>query len=76
MKPKKAAANNMAPRTRETAVPMKEALPQHEESDPLRHLTIQVPESLRRELKTRASQQGTTVREIVVTAIQQELNKQ
>ncbi|WP_394274865.1 hypothetical protein [Luteococcus sp.] len=55
---------------------MKDALPQHEESDPLRHLTIQVPESLRRELKTRASQQGTTVRQIVVTAIQQELDKQ
>ena len=29
MKPKKTAANNMAPRTRETAVPMKEAMPQH-----------------------------------------------
>lgn len=76
MKPKKNAANNMAPRTRKTEATMKEALPQHEESDPLRHLTIQVPESLRRELKTHASQQGTTVREIVVTAIQQELDKQ
>ncbi len=76
MKPKKTTATNMAPRTRDAEATMKDALPQHEESDPLRHLTIQVPESLRRELKTRASQQGTTVRQIVVTAIQQELDKQ
>lgn len=76
MKSKKTTVTNMGPRARDSEATMKDALPQHKDPDPLRHLTIQVPESLRRELKIQASQQGTTVRQIVVTAIQQELDKQ
>lgn len=53
---------------------MRQAFPDQSGNDPLRHLTLQVPESVRRELKTVASQQGTTVREIVQTAIRKELD--
>lgn len=68
MKPKKDLAQSMAPR--KTDVPsMKEAMPGADVQDPLKHLTIQIPASLRNELKVWAVQRGVTVREVVEQAI-------
>lgn len=68
MKPKKDLAHSMAPRQSE-APSMKEAMPSADVQDPLRHLTIQIPTSLRNELKIWAVQRGMTVREVVEHAI-------
>lgn len=59
----------MAPR--QTPPSMKEAMPSHHAHDPLKHLTIQIPESLRNELKIWAVQRGITVREVVEQAIRE-----
>lgn len=48
---------------------MKEAMPGADMQDPLKHLTIQIPASLRNELKIWAVQRGMTVREVVEQAI-------
>ena len=68
MKPKKDLAQSMAPRKPE-APSMKEAMPAVDMQDPLKHLTIQIPASLRNELKVWAVQRGVTVREAVEQAI-------
>lgn len=68
MKPKKDLAQSMAPRKTE-APSMKEAMPEVDVQDPLKHLTIQIPASLRNELKIWAVQRGMTVREVVEQAI-------
>lgn len=70
IKPKKDLAQSMAPR--KTEVPsMKEAMPGADVQDPLKHLTIQIPASLRNELKVWAVQHGVTVREVVEQAIRE-----
>ncbi|MFJ3032758.1 hypothetical protein ACIP5Z_12090 [Rothia terrae] len=58
----------MAPRKPE-APSMKEAMPGADMQAPLKHLTIQIPTSLRNELKIWAVQCGVTVREVVEQAI-------
>lgn len=68
MKPKKDLAQSMAPRKAEVPS-MKEAMPGVDVQDPLKHLTIQIPASLRNELKVWAVQRGVTVREVVEQAI-------
>ena len=50
---------------------MKEAMPGVDAQDPLKHLTIQIPASLRNELKVWAVQRGVTVREVVEQAIRE-----
>nr|WP_087038202.1 hypothetical protein [Thermococcus litoralis] len=67
MKPKKDLAQSMAPRKPETPS-MKEAMPGVDMQDPLKHLTIQIPASLRNELKIWAVQRGMTVREVMEQA--------
>lgn len=70
MKPKKDLAQSMAPRKPEMPS-MKEAMPAVDAQDPLKHLTIQIPASLRNELKIWAVQRGMTVREVVEQAIRE-----
>ncbi len=70
MKPKKDLAQSMAPRTAEIPS-MKDAMPTVDAQDPLKHLTIQIPASLRNELKIWAVQHGMTVREVVEQAIRE-----
>lgn len=69
MKSKKNLTQSMAPR--QAAPSMKEAMPTIDAQDPLKHLTIQIPESLRNELKIWAVQRGLTVREVVERAIRE-----
>ena len=57
--------------TRFEAPSMKEAMPGVDVQDPLKHLTIQIPASLRNELKIWAVQRGMTVREVVEQAIRE-----
>lgn len=75
MKKKTPLAESMAPRQRGDSVPsMKTAFPQTAESDPLRHLTIQVPESLRMRIKMEAARRGVSVRDLATAALVAELD--
>lgn len=74
MKKKVNTARNMAPRRQTEASTMKTAFPAPE-GEPLVHLTVQVPESLRRQLKQAAAAADTSIREIVLQGITTELRE-
>ena len=74
MKKKADTARNMAPRRPASASTMKTAFPALE-GEPLVHLTVQVTETLRRELKQAAAADDTSIREIVIQGINAELRK-
>lgn len=67
--------SNLAPRLREQAPSMEKALPPRDVEDPLKHLTIQIPDSLRRDLKVWAANQGMSVRQVVETAIRDKISQ-
>lgn len=67
--------SNLAPREREAKPAMEKAMPAPTADDPLRHLTVQVPESLRRELKAWAAAQGLSIREVIDAAIREKINQ-
>lgn len=79
VKPKKSPglSSEFAPRasasSREGSDSMKDTLGTRADSDPLRHLTIQVPESLRTELREVALRERTSVRQIVTEAVETHL---
>lgn len=66
--------SNLAPRSRELKPSMEDALPTPSAEDPLKHLTIQVPASLRRDLKIWATSQGLSIREVVEAAIRDKIS--
>lgn len=67
--------SNLAPRAREEKPSMERAMPTPDQSDPLKHLTVQIPESLRRELKAWAAAQGMSIREVIDAAIREKIGK-
>lgn len=67
--------SNSVPRMRDQKPTMEKALPVHTAEDPLKHLTIQIPESLRRDLKIWAANQGISVRQVVETAIRDKISQ-
>jgi len=54
---------------------MEKAFPPRDVEDPLKHLTIQIPGSLRRDLKVWAANQGMSVRQVVETAIRDKISQ-
>lgn len=72
VKPKRTLAEDFAPRQSETAS-MREALAAPDSSDPLRHLTVQIPESLRHRVKRAAVDEKQSVRDLVTEALQKHL---
>lgn len=77
MKPKKTdTAAQMAPRPTAARKPatMSTAFPGAGGEGDLVHLTLQVPDDLRRRLKAAAAAEGTSVRAIVTAAIERELD--
>lgn len=67
--------SNLAPRVREEKPAMERAMPAPDQTDPLKHLTVQVPESLRRDLKAWAAAQGMSIREVIDSAIREKIGK-
>lgn len=67
--------SNLAPRDRDAKPSMEKAMPAATETDPLRHLTVQVPDSLRRDLKAWAAAQGMSIREVIDSAIREKIGK-
>lgn len=67
--------SNLAPRTREEKPSMERAMPAPDQADPLKHLTVQIPESLRRDLKAWAAAQGMSLREVIDSAIREKIGK-
>lgn len=69
-------ARNMGPRRRPDPPSMTEAFTPRNSSDEgtLVHLTIQIPEDTRRQLKTIAAAEGLSIRAIVLAGIAHELD--
>lgn len=75
VKPKRSLADDFAPRESSTPSSIKETLAPNDPADPLRHLTVQIPESLRHRVKAAALEEKQSVRDLVTLALQRHLDE-
>lgn len=73
VKPKRTLADDFAPRQPAAPASIRDTLTQSDSADPLRHLTVQVPDSLRHRVKVAAVEQKQSVRDLVTQALQNHL---
>lgn len=73
VKPKRTLAEDFAPRQPAESVSIRDTLAPADPADPLRHLTVQIPESLRHRLKMAALQEKQSVRDLVTQALSNHL---
>lgn len=73
VKPKRTLADDFAPRQPAETASMRDTLAPSDAADPLRHLTVQVPDSLRHRIKMAAVEQKQSVRDLVTQALQNHL---
>ena len=74
VKPKRTLAADFAPRQTAEPASIRDTLTPPDPSDPLRHLTVQVPESLRHRIKMAAVEEKQSVRDLVTQALQSHLD--
>lgn len=72
VKPKRDLAADFVPR--QGAASIRDTLVAVDEADPLRHLTVQLPESLRHRIKMAAVEEKQSVRDLVTQALRQHLD--
>lgn len=73
VKPKRTLADDFAPRQPAEPASIRDTLTPADAADPLRHLTVQVPESMRHRIKLAAVEQKQSVRDLVTQALQNHL---
>lgn len=74
VKPKRTLAADFAPRQAAEAASIRDTLVPADSADPLRHLTVQVPDSLRHRIKLAAVEEKQSVRDLVTQALQNHLD--
>ena len=69
VKPKRTLADDFAPRQPAETASIRDTLTPSDAADPLRHLTVQIPDSLRHRIKLAAVEQKQSVRDLVTQAL-------
>lgn len=75
VKSKRTLAEDFAPRQPVEPSSIRDTLALSDPADPLRHLTVQVPESMRHRIKMAAVAEKQSVRDLVTQALQNYLDR-